>query len=104
MIESHEIGPWENVAPDVRQRRHTLRTGPVPMERAIEFAGKLNNDAYFDAQPGHLSIIKLTNCEDHAIIIVLERSLHWCYLRDEQDAFSFQPEARLSCEFGELFA
>ncbi len=104
MIESHEIGPWEETVPDVRERRHTLRTGPVSMERAVEFTGKLNSSRFFDALPGHLSIIKLTNREDHAIIIVLERSRHWCFQRDEQGIFTFQPDARESCEFNALFA
>ena len=102
MIETHEITPWEETVPGVQQRRHTLRIGPVSMEQAIEFTGKLNTNAYLAALPGHLSMIKLTNREDHAIVIILERSLHWCFQRDEQGAFTFQPQAREFCEFAEL--
>ena len=105
MIESHEKGDWEETVPCVQQRRHTLRTSAVSMEQAIEYTGKLNKSAYFDALPGHLSIIKLTNREDHAIIVILERSLHWCFQRDEADeSFQFKAEAREYCEFGELLS
>lgn len=102
MIESHDTGPWEETAPGVQQRRHTLRTGPVSMERAIEYTGRLNTSEYFGALPGHLSMIKLTNREDHAIIVVLERSLHWCFQGDEQGALTFNPAAREFCEYAEL--
>jgi hypothetical protein len=102
MIETHEITPWEETVPGVQQRRHTLRTGPVSMEQAIDFTGKLNTSEYFAALPGHLSVIKLTSREDHAIVIILERSLHWCFQRDEEGAFTFQPQAREYCEYGEL--
>jgi hypothetical protein len=105
MIESHEVGDWEETSPGVMQRRRTLRTSPVTMEQAIEFTGRLNKSAYFDALPGHLSIIKLTSREDHAIIVILERSLHWCFQRDESQpdeiVFKFNPTAREYCEFGE---
>lgn len=105
MIESHDTGDWEEVSPGVQQRRHTLRTSPVTMEQAIEFTGRLNQSAYFGVLPGHLSIIKLTNREDHAIIVILERSLHWCFQRDESlpdhSVFKFNPTAREYCEFGE---
>ena len=105
MIESHETSDWEETSPGVQQRRHTLRTGPVSMEQAIEFTGKLNKSAYFNTLPGHLSIIKLTNREDHAIIVILERSLHWCFRRDEaEESFKFAADAREYCEFGELLS
>ena len=108
MIESHETSDWEEISPGVQQRRHTLRTSAVSMEQAIEYTGKLNKSAYFGALPGHLSIIKLTNREDHAIIIVLERSLHWCFQRDDsqpdESVFKFNAAAREFCEFGELLS
>lgn len=102
MIESHDIPPWEEAFPGVQQRRHTLRIGPVSMERAIEYTGRLNTSEYFGALPGHLSMIKLTNREDHAIVVILERSLHWCFQRDEQGAFTFDPAAREFCEYADL--
>lgn len=115
MIESHEIGDWEQISTGVQQRRRTLRTGPVTLEQAIEYTGKLNKSPYFDALPGHLSIIKLTNREDHAIIVILERSLHWCFQREESEVvaagtqsdetvYKFNAAAREYCEFGELLA
>lgn len=72
------------------------------MERAIEYTGRLNACEYFGALPGHLSMIKLTNREDHAIVVILERSLHWCFQRDEQGAFTYAPQAREFCEYAEL--
>lgn len=102
MIESHETTAWEETVPGVQLRQHTLRTGPVSMEQAIEFTGRLNTGPYFGALPGHLSMIKLTNREDHAIVVILERSLHWCFQRDEQEAFRFNPTAREFCDYAGL--
>jgi hypothetical protein len=103
MIHSHDIGPWEETLPGIQQRTHTLKTGPVAMQIAVETTGKLNASPYFDALPGHLSIIKLSQNQDHAIVTVLERSLHWGFQRDESSAFKFDPEARESVEFYILF-
>lgn len=103
MIHSHDITPWEEIMPGVQQRTHTLKTGPVLMQIAVECTGKLNASPYFDALPGHLSIVKLSNSVDHAHITVLERSLHWGFQRDDQDSFRFDPEARESVEFYMLF-
>jgi len=97
------MAPWEETSPGVKQRRHTLRTGGVPMELAIELTGKLNEQECFGALPGHLSIIKLTNREDHAIVIVLERSLHWCFQATEEGGYRFEPTSRDACDYGELF-
>ncbi|WP_425616752.1 hypothetical protein NA78x_000407 [Anatilimnocola sp. NA78] len=104
MLQTHETTPWEEVAPGVRQRRHTLRTEGVPMELAIELTGKLNEQECFGALPGHLSMIKLTNREDHAIVIVLERSLHWCFQTDDEGGYRFEPTSREACDYDLLFA
>jgi hypothetical protein len=102
-IESHEIGPWEETSPGVKQRTHTIVRSPVPMQIAIESTGKLNESPYFDALPGHLSIVKLSQLKDQAVITVLERSLHWGFQRDENDAYRYDPEAREAVEFYMVF-
>ncbi|QDU26857.1 hypothetical protein ETAA8_19410 [Anatilimnocola aggregata] len=103
MIHTHETGEWEEVAPAVQQRRHTLTMSPVTMEQALEFTGRINTDEYFGVQPGHLSIVKLTNREDHAVVIVLERTLHWCQQRQEDGTYQLQPESRECCNFAMVF-
>jgi hypothetical protein len=103
MIHSHDTTPWEETMPGVQQRTHTIKTSPVMVQLAIECTGKINASPYFDALPGHLSIVKLSNSSDHALITVIERSLHWGFQRDENDGFKFDPDARESVEFYMLF-
>lgn len=102
MLQHHEIDDWEEVAPGVRQRRHTWRVDPLPMEQAIELTGKLNRATSLGALAGHLAIVKLANREGHAVVTVLERSLHWCFQRDDDGNYRFVPESRESCDYDSL--